>query len=111
MIFPAICEMGMRTCELIITGYVIDLSEKNVHTHVCTMYVRMYVCMHVCMLYICMFLAWGQARYCSDATSHSRGQYKCVQVQIYSSDQAKSFKSREFTQELTQLCKYLFLFK
>ena len=30
---------------------------------------------------------------------------------IYASDQAKSFKSREFTRELTQPSKHFFLFK
>ena len=49
--------------------------------------------------------------YCSDATSHSRGQHSRVQVNIYASDQAKSFEPREFTQELTERSKYLFLFK
>ena len=38
-------------------------------------------------------------RYYLDATSHSRGQHLCVQVNIYTSDQAKSFESGEFTQE------------
>ena len=41
--------------------------------------------------------------YCSDTTSHSQSQHSRVQVNIYASDQAKSFESREFTQELTQL--------
>ena len=35
----------------------------------------------------------------------------CMQVNIYTSDQAKFFKSRELTRELTQPCKHLFLFK
>jgi len=35
--------------------------------------------------------------YCSDATSHLRGQHMRMWVNIYVSDQDKSFKSREFT--------------
>ena len=35
----------------------------------------------------------------------------CVLVNIYASDQAKSFESSEFTQKLSQPSKHLFLFK
>ena len=44
--------------------------------------------------------------YCSDATSHSRGQHTRVRVNIYASDQAKSVESREFTKNY-QACKHL----
>ena len=39
--------------------------------------------------------------YCSDASSHLRGEHRCVGVNICVSDQAKSFESGEFTQQST----------
>ena len=49
--------------------------------------------------------------YCSDETPQTRGKHLHVQVNIYASDQAKSFELRKFTTELTQPSKHLFLFK
>ena len=46
-----------------------------------------------------------------DVTSHSWGQNLRVWGIIYANNQAKSFESREFTWELTQPSKHLFLFK
>ena len=54
---------------------------------------------------------WIKVRYCSDATSHSRGQHSRVCGIIYARDQAKFFESSEFARELTQPSKHFFLFK
>ena len=46
----------------------------------------------------------SEVRYCSNTTSHLLDQHSRVRVNIYASDQAKSFESRKFTRELSKIC-------
>ena len=55
------------------------------------MHIRMYI----------KYVFNNQLRYCLNETSHSQSQHSCVRVNIYASDEAKSFESKEFIQELT----------